>query len=129
MEQKKYKTPIWFWVFTIPFALLGVIGLLQVTSIWDANLPEPVWARVGYTVGILGVLAGGILMTLRKRLAIPALVTSILGFVIHRSWLFFMSDILSELPSIAPLTLMGATILNIAAIWILSRGIRNGWVR
>jgi len=122
------KTPVWFWIFTIPFTLLAVSGLMQISSIFGDEMPEPIWAKVGYIIGIIGMFIGSILLCLRKKMTVLILTISIIGFLTHRFWLFFMSDIVDSLPSFAPITLFLSVILNLIAIYILKKGIKGKWV-
>ena len=122
------KTPFWFWFFAVPFMVLGVLGMLQVTSILSPELPEPAWAKVAYILGIVGFFIGGILLCLRRRSAILFLAISAIGFLGHRLWLFLLSDIVGTLAPFAPVTLFLAMALDLAAIWILTRGAKSEWV-
>jgi len=63
-----------------------------------------------------------------KKQANKILTISILGFLTHRFWLFFMSDLIDSLPSFAPFTLFLSVVLNLIAIYILKKGIKEKWV-
>ena len=128
MKNSENKTPKWFWLFAIPFTLLAVSGLMQINSIFGDEMPEPIWAKMGYIIGIIGIFIGSIFLCLRKKWAILILNISILGFLTHRFWLFFMSDIVDSLPSFAPFTLFLSVVLNLIAIYILKKGIKGKWV-
>jgi len=39
MKNLENKTPIWFWIFAIPFTLPAVSDLTQLTSIFSDELP------------------------------------------------------------------------------------------
>ena len=128
MNKSENRTPIWFWVFTIPFTLLAVFGIIQINSIFGEEMPDPIWAKIGYVIGIIGNFIGAALLCLRNKLSILFLVISIIGFLTHRFWLFFMSDIIETLPSIAKFTLFGAVFFNLIAIYILKKGVKRKWI-
>lgn len=61
------KTPIWFWIITVPFTLLAISGLMQINSIFGNEMTEPIWAKLGYIIGIIGMFIGSIFLCLRKK--------------------------------------------------------------
>lgn len=124
----KNKTPIWFWIFAGLVSILGILGVLQVDSVWAEDMTEPLWAQLGYTIGIIGVFFGGLFMLLRKRIGMLILIISILGFITHRFWLFALSDVVDELPQITYFTLFIAVIINLLAIWAMKKGAKSGWI-
>jgi hypothetical protein len=128
MNKSENKTPKWFWFFAIPFILLAISGLMQINSIFGDEMPEPIWAKTGYIIGIIGIFIGGVFLYFRKKWTILFLTISIIGFLTHRFWLFFISDIIDSLPSFAPVTLFLSIILNLIAIYILKRGIKGKWI-
>ena len=73
MQNSENKTLIWFWIFDIPFTLLAVSGPTQLNSMFSDELPEPVWAEMGYIIGIIGIFIGSIFLCLRKNWRLKSL--------------------------------------------------------
>jgi len=123
------KPPIWFWVFTIPMLILGIMGVLQVDSVWGEEMTEPFWAQASYTTGIIGIFLGSVFLLLRKKTALYFYVFSALGFMAHRFWLFALSGTLDTLAPYAPATLLISILLALIGIWVVRHGIQKGWIR
>jgi len=126
MERK--KTPIWFWIFSIAFGLLAIAGVAQILPVFTDDVPDPLWAKTGYVIGILANFTGAIFLMLRKKQTVSVLVISILGFLTHRIWLFGFSDIIDTLPAFAPITLFLSIILCLIAILIVNKGKKHYWI-
>ena len=123
------KPPIWFWVFTIPMLILGIMGVLQVDSVWGEEMTEPFWAQASYTTGIIGIFLGSVFLLLRKKTALYFYVFSALGFMAHRFWLFALSGTSDSLAPYAPVTLFISIGLVLIGIWVVRNGSQKGWIR
>ena len=69
MNKLENKTPKWFWFFAIPFMILVPLGLLQINSIFGDEMPEPIWAKIGYVLGIIGIFFWRYLYVLKKKVS------------------------------------------------------------
>ena len=124
METQKTKTPIWFWFISIPLLILSIMGILQINSVWGPEMTEPFYAKICYSGGIIGVLIGSILMVIRKKLALLFFIISLVGFLIHRFWVFALSDRADE----APWTLFLPILIVLLSILIVSLGSKKGLI-
>ncbi len=129
MEKSKNNPPVWFWVFALPMLILGVMGILQVNSVWGEEMTEPLWAQIGYTLGIFGIFLGSLFLVLQKRVATQLYAVSAAGFLIHRFWLFALSGTVDTLATYAPITLFISVMLDLLGIWVARKGSRAGWIR
>lgn len=92
------RRPWWFWIIIVLFLLWSLIGVgmyLAEHMMSDAAYGEafgvelvalrdlvPWWATAGYAIGVWGGLLGVILLMMRKRLAVPIFLASLIGAII-----------------------------------------------
>ena len=124
METIRTKTPIWFWFISIPLLILGIMGILQINSIWASEITEPLWAKLCYSGGIIGILIGSIFLVFRKKSASFFFIASLIGFLIHRAWVFGFSERAEE----APWTLFLPVIIILISILIVKLGSKKKWI-
>lgn len=119
--------PWWFWIVAAFYMLLSGAGVIQLP--WAPRDPEPWWAEIAYAAGIIGIFLGSVGMLFRRRWARIFFGVSIVGFLVHRGWLFLLSEIAGELSPFAPVMLFISVLLNLLAIWLVHVGFRQGWIR
>ena len=124
METHKTKTPIWFWFISVPLLILGIMGILQINSVWGPEMTEPLWAKLCYSGGIIGILIGSLLLVFRKISALYFFIFSLAGFLIHRAWIFGFSERAEE----APWTLFLPILIIIISILLVRLGTKKGWI-
>jgi len=76
----------------------------------------PVWANIGWALGVWGSVAGSILLLLRHRWAIGAFALSLIGVAITTLYQFGVADMPESLNT-------SAGIVFSAAIWIVAIGL------
>lgn len=141
-KDQKAVTPWWFWTYAglmVVWYALGVVQLLvpytmseadqteQIpTEVLEIMRAEPVWAAIGYSLGIVAGFIGSILMLRHgtRRISRIFWVISILGFLTQRAWFFVLSGLTHLLPPFAYATLFIPVVLGLIAIWMLSRALR-----
>ncbi len=138
------KLPVWFWAvagLAVVWNLMGVAAyLMEVTMSKEAlaALPEaqreiqanmPAWVTGAFAIAVFAGLAGSIALALRRSLATPLLVGSLVAALAQFGYLFLMTNALAAIgPSVAA---MPTVILVIAAflIWFSMRSKGKGWLR
>lgn len=141
-RKRATSTPWWFWVYAglmVVWYGLGVFQLVvpyimpepETAEPLDSGLQimraEPLWATVGYSMGIVAGFVGAVLM-LRHRtrwLSRGLWVVSILGFLTQRAWFFLLSGLTHLLPQFAFATLFIPVVLGLIAIWMIGRALRT----
>ena len=99
---------------------------LDQRAMWDA---APGWMVAAYAVAVWVGLLGAVLLIMRRRLAVPLLLVSLLAVVVQFSALLLVPELRDRTPSDA---LMLPIIIFVAsyAIYMLSRRARkHGWLR
>lgn len=102
-----HKPPSWFWAVAallLIWNLLGVMAYIaQATMTPEAlqamsaaeralQLATPAWVTAAFAFAVFGGAAGCLLLLLRSRWALPALVLSLIGVVAQMIYVFFVSN-------------------------------------
>lgn len=136
------KPPLWFWIAAILGALWEAIGCffywseVSITPDALAALPDysryiieqrPVWSTAGFAIGTWGGLFGMILLLLRKKLAEPVILISVIGTLVAYAWPF-VSGRMSDLQPADKVLFVLIPVLQIL-LWLLARKARRaGWI-
>lgn len=138
--DKKAATPWWFWVFAGLMVLLNVLGMVQLIEPYllseaekaeqispiglEIMKAEPIWATVGYSLGVIGSFLGSVTMLRHgtRRLSRIFFAVSILGLLTQRAWFFLLSGLTHLVPM--PVMLLNPVVAALIAIWMLSRALR-----
>ena len=133
--------PTWFWIATGLALLFEATGcfmyLAQVSAdratlpldqraMWDAT---PAWMVAAYAVAVWVGLAGAALLLMRRKLAVPLLLVSLLAVVVQFSGLFFVPQLRQTVPDTA---LAGPIAILVGCYLILHLARlagRRGWLR
>ena len=107
MDTQKTNTPIWFWGAGVIALLWNLIGLMafvvQMTmteetmaalSVAEQEIYKnmPAWVWVFFAVAVVCGVVGSALLLMRKKLAVPVLILSLIGVIGHHGYLFFLSN-------------------------------------
>lgn len=138
--DKKAATPWWFWVFAGLMVLLNILGVVQLVYPYllsetekaeqispiglEIMTAEPLWATVGYSLGVIGSFLGSVTMLRHgtRRLSRIFFAVSILGLLTQRAWFFLLSGLTHLVPM--PVMLLNPVVAAVIAIWMLSRVLR-----
>lgn len=139
-NKKKAATPWWFWTFAGLMVLLNVLGMVQLIEPYllseaekaeqispiglEIMTAEPLWATVGYSLGVIGSFLGSVTMLRHgtRRLSRIFFAVSILGLLTQRAWFFLLSGLTHLVPM--PVMLLNPVVAALIAIWMLSRVLR-----
>ena len=141
--RRNEQVPGWYWLVAGLALLFEGIGcyayLLEVmrTPADIASLPldqrrligaTPWWVTAAYAVAVWSGLAGAVLLLLRRRLAVGALLVSLIAVVVQFGGIFLVPELRSTIPSDQ---LLGPIIIFVIAyaLWQFSRIARKrGWL-
>ena len=131
----------WFWagaIAVLVFMGIGVAGYLMTVTVDPATLPadqqamlaaQPTWMIACYAIAVWSGLAGAVLLLLRRKLAVPVLLVSLIGAI--GTFLPYL-----VVPSVRELASEGdgaAAIIVIAlcwtSFWFARHSQRRGWLR
>ncbi len=141
MENSSVGAPRWFGAAAIAILLWEIFGctsyVLHVTGD-QASLPAeqaamwaatPAWSVAAYAVAVWVGLAGAVLLVMRRRLAEPLLLVSLIAVLVQFSSLLLVPELRDATPPGA--WVMPAFIIIVcAAIWLFARRAKQqGWLR
>lgn len=95
-------------------------------AMWTAS---PVWSIAAYAIAVWVGLAGAVMLVMRRRLAEPLLLVSLIAALVQFSSLLLVPQVREVTPAGA--WIMPAFIILVcAAIWLFARhSKRHGWLR
>lgn len=141
MERVDTRAPRWFMAAAIGAFLWEVFGcamyVLHVTAdpgtlaaeqqaMWDAT---PGWSVAAYAIAVWVGLAGALLLILRRRLAEPLLLVSLIAVIVQFASLVLVPEVREVTPAGA-WTMPAVVIIVCALIWAFARhSKRRGWLR
>lgn len=122
-----------FWIFAAAGLVWNLMGCLNFVAQTNpetvATMPEvyqviiagrPAWATAGFAIGVFGGAVGCILLLLRKSVAGPVFILSLLGILLTG---IFTLNVVGLVPSMVLSVMIG-----IALIWYASIARRSGWL-
>ena len=143
MNDKKDGGVRWsFWAIgalALLWNVMGVINLIwQINAENLASMPDlhramaesrPAWATAAFALAVLGGALGCLLLLLRKKAALPVLIASFAGMIVHMFSYFGITNPavsfgLSDIILIVVMPLAVAAFL----IWYAKRAASNGWI-
>lgn len=139
--KKLAATPWWFWVYAGLMVLWYALGVVQLVVPYvmpeaetaeplDPGLQimraEPLWATMGYSLGIVAGFVGAVLMLRHSTRPLSRVfwIVSILGFLTQRAWFFLISGLTHMLPQFAWATLFIPVVLGLIAVSLIGRRLR-----
>lgn len=137
--------PKWFSISSILLLIWNVLGLiafvLSLTMLGnrealekaefkeeqiDLMLSTPGWVTIAFGVAVIFGVLGCIALVMKKKLAIPLLIISLLGVLAQNAYIFFMSDTVKVMGiGASPLIILAA----IALVPFAMHGAKKGWLR
>lgn len=139
--QATTEIPAWFWIgagLALVWEAIGCFMYYSQVTTDPASLPldqramveaAPMWMTAAYALGVSIGLAGAALLLMRRKLAVPLLLVSLIAVVIQFSALLLVPALRDRTPSDAYL-LPIIILVACYAIFMLARlANRRGWLR
>ena len=139
--QTPSAVPVWFWIAAVGALLWELFGCYmyyaQMTvdrmslpidqrAMWDAT---PTWITAAHAIAVWVGLAGAVLLLMRRKLAEPLLLVSLIAVAVQFGGVLLVPAIREVTPS-AAYNLPIAIFVVCYGIWMLSRLARKrGWLR
>jgi hypothetical protein len=143
MPEENSKPPkSFYWTAGVALAwnLLGMSAYVaQVTMTPDAMnaLPEaermlyenvPSWATSAFAIAVTAGTLGCLLLLMRKVLAMPVFIASLLGVLAQNFNFFVLMDAMAVLGAVAAIFSAAVTIIGAYLIWFTDNSKKNGWL-
>ena len=139
-DQQTRAVPGWFYAVAVLALLFEAFGCwmyvaqvsadraslpLDERAMWDAT---PAWMTAAYAIAVWSGLAGALLLLLRRKLAVPVLLLSLLAVIVQFSGLFLVPQLRQTVPESA----LAAPVILILACYLIFQfarvGGRRGWL-
>ncbi len=142
-SQPENQVPKWFAVIAwIAFVwnLMGVMAFvsqMMMTAEAIAQMPEneqilyqnvPIWATLAFAFAVIGGALGSLLMALKKSLAVPVLILSLIGVLVQMYHVFFIINSVAVYgPGSAVMPGM-VIIISILLVFFANKAKSSGWL-
>ena len=138
------KPPAWFYVAATILIIWDCIGCYAYLSdvsmsagdiarlpaaqqeIWNMT---PAWVKSAYAIAVWIGLAGGLSLIMRRRIAQPLYIVSLIAVVLQFGWTFAATPILSTVGSSAAAFPMFIVAIGLVEVWFSRRAAARGWLR
>jgi hypothetical protein len=143
-ETQAMKAPVWFWVVSVVALLWYLMDTsaffmrLFMTEADITSMPEnqqhlyrdmPLWVNIVFAGEVFGGTLGSIALLLRKQLALPLFVISILSTLAQTSNIWFLTDAISAMGASAIVMPLVAIIIGAAMFGLAKFAISKRWLR
>ena len=114
------------------------LGQAMMTEEVIAALPDaeqalyeniPVWVTAAFAFAVWRGAAGSLLLLLRRKIATPVLVISVLGIITQMSYNLFMSDALEVYGTVGLIMPIMTLLIGVALVYFARFSTQNGWLR
>lgn len=138
------KPALWFWIATALGLAWNVFGLVQFAGSLGATteslvaagltseqaavmLGYPSWMTVAFAIGVVGGTVGCVLLLLRKGLALPVFVASLIGYV--ALWIGdWIHGVFAAMGSEQLIILTTVVAIAAALLWLARAAKAKGWI-
>ena len=143
LDNAQTKVPTWFWI----VAVLGLLWFLMDFSAFYmrvfgaeaafASMPEaqqalyrgmPAWVNIVFALEVFGGLLGCVGLLLKKRWAVWLLSISLIGTLCQTAYIFFLSDAVSVMGSMAIVMPLVAIFIVCALLFVARTATARGWI-
>lgn len=141
-DPNPIQIPKWFWAIAgiaLVWNLMGV-GAYMAQVMMDesalAALPDaeralyeatPAWATGAFALAVFGGALGSLLLLLRKSLALPVLLVSLLGVLVQMCHAFFLSKSIEVYGPGGLIMPIMVIIISIFLVWLAKHSNDQGW--
>jgi hypothetical protein len=144
MTTTTNKPATWFWVVSVLALIWNLMGVYayisQVTMSPEAlqALPDeeralyasvPSWATGAFAIAVWAGALGCLLLLLRRKLAMPILIISLIGIVVQMFYNLFISNSIEVYGPGGMIMPVMVIAIAIFLIWFTRKSTTNGWLR
>lgn len=136
------STPGWYkpvcWV-ALVWNLMGLLAFVAQATMSDSAMSElpqdqqdlykamPAWVNVAFAVAVIGGTLGCVALLLRRKVAFPLFVVSLLSVIVQNSYYFTgnVAEVMGVQAIIMPSLVI---VIGILLLWLTVVGTRNRWL-
>lgn len=135
--------PKWFLVVTIIALIWNFLGLMAFVSHMTmtpemlSELPSqeqalykniPMWATAAFAIAVIAGTLGSLLLVLKKKMAKPLLIASLLGVLVQNYHSFFVIDSMAVYGTASVIMPIMVVIIAISLILLANKAQENSWL-
>ena len=143
-EITRQKPPFWFWIIAIIGIIWNGLGVNQYLhqayktnglkemyldpKILEMVLSTPSWVMAAFATAVFCGLLGSLLLSLRKKWALPLFIISLIGIIVQGYYTIFMSgamDVYGPGAVLMPITIL---IFGLVLITFTQKSIKQSWI-
>ena len=144
MQSNRASAPVWFWIIAGAALVWNIVGVLSfvgfATMTPDAIAEKPVaeqallantpvWSTIAFAIGVFGGVFGCVFLLLKKKLAIPFFIVSLIAVIAQFSYWLFMTDSIAVYGAQNAFTMpVLVTAIAVALIWFAMSAKRKNWL-
>jgi len=144
MTNEQTKVPVWFWVVAIILLIWNLMGVASffvhmfITEDALLALPEneralygqyPFWTKIAFAVAVFGGIIGSILLVIRRKLAKPVFILSLMAIIPQMGHSLLMTDSMEVYGNEAAVMPSFVILIGIFAVWLTNHSITKGWMK
>ena len=144
MNNSNTITPRWFVILAVIIGIWNLMGvmafMMQITMTVEQvlALPEkeqmlyqdiPIWVNIAFGLAVTGGSLGCVALVLKKAIALPILIISLLGVLVQMYHSFIIAgafDVYGPGGTIMPIMVF---IIALYAVWLANNAKAKGWIR
>lgn len=139
------KTPAWFWIVSgvaLLWNLMGVGAFISDATmsqedmvanygqaLADAAAAQPIWLTGVYAIAVFVGALGYLLLLLRKKLAAPVLVVSLIAVILQQGYMWLVSGVMSEIDMATKIMYISVPIIAVLLVLFARRMTARGILR
>ena len=135
--------PLGFWVISVLALLWNLLGVamfflqLNMSPETLAAIPAeqralyestPVWVNGAFAVAVFGGALGSAMLLLKKRLALPLLVLSLLGLLAQTGYTYLMTPAFRVHGASSAIFAVVLVLIALFLVWFARRSLARGWI-
>lgn len=143
MSQQNSAPPVWFWVVVVVAILWNLIGLLafsadpffQPESLdkmsqaqQDGYAARPTWVFIAFAVAVITGTIGSILLALKKTVASPVLLLSLIAVLLQNFYMFGIAGMHTAMDSASMALPMMIVLVAIFLVWFARFCAKKDWL-
>lgn len=128
-------------IVAIVWNLLGVMSYLMSVMMSPetlAAMPEeqralyndiPSWVTSAYAIAVFGGLLGSVLLVMKKALALPVLIVSLVGILVQMLYTLVLSDVIAVQGAASVIFPLIVIAIGIFLVWYANSAKAKGWLK
>lgn len=144
MTTENSTVPTWFWVMAVLAVLWNAMGVMayiadvsqtaadlakQPQIVQELYAARPAWVVGAFAVAVFGGLLGSFSLLLRRKIAVPLLVLSLVALVVQDFWWFGIAKSYQHFSVSSQTMPVLVFVIAVCLVWFARSSAAKGWLR